>query len=171
MALYGVERVLTEALAVLKAGMSAKLTALAAEYADSVTLPVPDSSTGYWCDVEPPDPDSSIDMGSISQPTICVWPLNVAPEGGPDLSNTYELAQPFVVGVIVRADTKAQSGKRQMRYVRAVVELLAAVDSLTCGQCLYTGTDWTQRELTPSEADYTLQGVLSGFVCTTFETP
>jgi hypothetical protein len=171
-ALYGIERVLVEAKAVLVAGMVAKLAALVAEYADGITLPAPDTTTGYWCDVRLPDPADAADFGPLTQPTICIAPLEDSPlasDPNPSIADEYAVANDFVVAVVVRGDTQAQSGKRQMRYMRAVKELLAASASLTCGQCLWRGTDWRQRDLTPDEADYTLQGVVAAFVVITYE--
>jgi hypothetical protein len=169
-----IERVLSEALAVLKAGMATKLAALATEYGDGVTLAAPDTTTGYWCDVRPPDPQREADFGILTQPTICLWPTNVSPTAADtpvNFAGEYALEQSFVAAVVVRGDTQQQSGLRQMRYVRAVVEMLAAQSSLACGQCLYRGTDWRERDLTPDEANYTLQGVISAFSVVTFETP
>lgn len=172
-ALYGIERVLTEAKTVLTAGMVAKLAALVAEYADGITLPAPDTTTGYWCDVRLPDPADAADFGPLTQPTICIAPSEDSPlatsDPNPSISDEYAVANSFVVAVVVRGDTQAQSGKRQMRYVRAIKELLAASASLVCGQCLWQGTDWRQRDLTPDEADYTLQGVVSAFTVITYE--
>lgn len=173
MSLAGIETVLDEALAVLKAGMATKLTALEAIFADSVTLTAPSTTTGYWCDVRPPDTESAADFGTLTQPTICLWPLQSAPAGGednPNFSGEYAMEHSFVVGVVLRGSTQENAGTLQMRYTRAVVELLAAAASLTCGQCVYRGTDWSERDLTPDKADYTLQGVVSAFAVITYET-
>jgi len=172
-ALYGIERVLDQALAALKAGMGTKLDALETEYGDSLVLAEPSTSTGYWCHVRPPDPANVEDWGDLTQPSILLWPaqdaLTATSSPNPNIANEYAVSTDLIVAVAVRADTQAQSDDRQMRYVRAVKEVLCASSALACGQCLWSGTDWRQRDIVPSEADYTLQAVVSAFTVITFE--
>ena len=166
MSFTGVEEVMDDVLAVLKAGMAAKLAALGAIYTD--TLPAPDVTTGYWCEMEPPDPDSPEDFGPLTQPTVCIWPRDDTPSGQL-IGLQYTVEHALYVAVVLRSTTRHESGRRLARYTRAVKELLCAPGALAVGSCDWAGTDWRQRDLTPDEVDYTLQGVLSGFTVTLYD--
>ena len=166
MALYGIERVLSEVKVALVAGLPAKLTALAAEYADSVALPAPDTATGYYC--EPLAPDPKADLLGLTAPAALIFPLSQTPTE-PDIGNGYAMSYAFVVATLCQAADKHTMGLLLMRYLRAIAEVLSAAQALPCGDCYLADVDWRARDLTPSDADYTRQAVLAAFVVRTIE--
>lgn len=163
----GMELVLTQAKALLIASMAAKVAALNSEYDDAYVLAAPDAASGYYVGLDLP---SRSDFAKLSLPALCLCTWRSAP-AEPRIGNEYEIEQGIVVGALVSAQDRVDQLFLTLRVTRAVIEILAAEESLDCGQCKYRGTDWRQRDLAPSKANYTLGSSVLAFAIVTHETP
>jgi hypothetical protein len=164
----GVEEVMDAVLARLKAGMATKCAMLQSAYGNTIPLSAPSTTTGYWCEMRPPDTKKAEDFGAFTQPTICIWPLTEEP-GERNVPGEYDSKHGIFVGIVLRAATQNESTRAIARYVRAVKEVLCLPGVLVIGTCDWVGTDWRQRDLTPDKADYTFQSALVGFTVTLYD--
>ena len=158
MALYGIEAVIREVLAVLVAGMPAKLAALAAEYGDGVAPAAP-AAEGYLLHVARPLPTPPLII-------VLAQPESSEPEGLPsEIPMTYAVQ----VDVVTRAADPAASTVELWRYWRAVKELLLATNALAVGDCTLRGVDWSQPTITDPDSGDELADIPGVFNVTTYE--
>lgn len=148
----------------LTTGMAAALGTLATER--SLTLAVPDTTTGYWTHLRRPAIE---DIGTLTQPTILLAAVGDAPDGESDFSGHRDVRVDLLVAVLVRGSTADESDARLAAYRDAVVSLLPMYGALGSWFVEYLGTDWDARELTPDGTDYTLQAVASAYAVTVLD--
>jgi hypothetical protein len=111
----------------LQDGFAAKVSALNTEYADSITLTAPETSS-YHRMLDPADRDA---MLALSTPAVILRPEVEEPVGGRALGGEYAIRTPIEVSIVTGYDTSERQGEALLRYQRALKELLLHQNSAT----------------------------------------
>ncbi len=161
MARIGMATVKSQAIALLQAGMAAKVAEINAAFDDGHDLLVPNTLAYYTFLVNP--------KFIHSYPAIVLfnWQSRANDQ---HIGDEYDIARQFVVDVVEKGTTREDITLKLERWEMVIFELLAAEVSLACGACSYVATDWNQPILT-NRAEELLQDVPLLFSVSTYETP
>lgn len=165
----GMEAVVDAAVAALKSGMGAAVTAVNATVTDDIEITAPNAAS-YLVGISMDE----LEAGTIqlSSPTVIVTGADATPDSGPDTGGEYVAANELSVSVLFTAQTLEERVRLTWRYQRAVIAVLCADDALVFASgdaCAATwrGSGYLERTIP--------QGVWRDAVClftaTTFETP
>jgi len=164
MSMLGMEPIIADVLALLKAGMAAKVSLLLSVDGVSVALPLPDPTSGYH--------------GWLTDPTLLPTYPSILVRRGPRhvvgekaIGGEYEIENHFAVDIVVFGQDNATLTLQMDRYIRAVCELLLTPQALTSGQCDLVRVGYEEPQLYDRESGDYLQDVPVFFTCTTYETP
>lgn len=171
----GTEAVLDAVETLLKAGMSAKLTTVAARYDDSITLDAPSTSTGYLTALIGTKGDLlTQELLTLTVPSVIILAGEEVPDTGAgdvdakDIAGRYQTATDVLVYIRVKGSTLHESDRRLMRYCVAVQELMCAADAFTDHQCDWRGTAGTVVEI-PDDDSYLLRSRGTAFRLLSFD--